>query len=204
MKKKAIHSGFLRCLINFIGSLLFVLLIAFALVLPWWEQNQFYQEKIDKLADQIRHSDAVAATIPALEQRLAALRANKELDAYYIDAADGSMGGIALQRLVEGFARAAKEVNINTEQVLPPEDMPSAIKVGVRLRLGCSIDALWQMLYDIEKSKPVLIIPTFTVRPMRQGPRRRYPRSMPQPEQDLNQDITVNMDVYGYIRRRTT
>lgn len=200
--KKAYSS--LRCLGNFIGTLLFLVSISSALVLPWWERDVFYQEKIDKYSEQIQRFDAVAATIPTLEQRLADLRANKELDAYYIEAIDGSMGGIALQRLIEGFAREAKEVNINTAQVLPPEEQPSAIKVGVRLRFNCSIEALWQMLYAIENSKPILIISTITIRPMRQGSRRRYYRGDSQAQQEMMQDISVNMDVYGYVRRSTT
>lgn len=198
--KKVAYTG-IRCFGLFIGTLLFWLLILSALILPWWERNLFYEREIEELSEQIKRFDAVAATIPDLEKNLAELRANKELDAYYINATDGSMGGIALQKLVEDFIRAGKDTATNSAQVLPPEEQPSAIKIGVRVRFNCSTEALLQVLYDIENSKPVLIISNLTIRPMRQGSRRRF-RSDTQ--QDTLQELNVNMDIHGYIRRSTT
>jgi general secretion pathway protein M len=197
--KKVAYTG-IRCIGIFIGTLLTWLLVASLLIIPWWERNVFYQEKIMELSEQIQRFNTVAATIPALEKTLAELRANKELDAYYIKAVDGSMGGIALQKLVEDFIRNSKDTATSSAQILPPEEQPTAIKIGVRVRFSCSTDALWQILYDIEQSKPALIITDLTIRPMRQGPRRRRQGVF----QDTVQELTVNMDISGYIKRNST
>jgi len=180
-----------HCLGRLGAVLLLFLLLVLAVVLPWRQRDALYQDGIDKHVEQLRRYGALIATLPTLEHRLAALRDNKELDASYVGATDSSLGGIALQRRVEDFVRAAS-VNLSSVQVLPPEEQPSATRVGVRLRFGCSVDALWRLLYDLESSKPLLVITTLNVRVMRQGPRRPG---------DTTPDLNVNMDVYGYIRR---
>ena len=192
------HAG-IRCLGIFGGGLLLSLLLLIAIILPWQEANSFYQGQITQLSDRLKHLNNLIATIPKLEQRRSSLHTNKNLDTYYISATDGATGGIALQQRVEEFA---KEVNVplSSVQVLAPEDQPFATKVGLRLRFGCSTDALWQLLYMIESSKPLLIITAITVRVMRQGPRHRYFNGT----EDTTPDLDINMDLYSYIKRVTT
>lgn len=187
----------IRCLGIFTGIIVMLVLLVLGAVLIWQERDTFYQDKIDKLADQLRRFKGVIATIPTLEKHLADLQSNKDLDAYYLGAADGAMAGIILQRRIEDFARAVG-VSLSSVQVLPPEDQPAATKIGIRLRFGCSAEALWQLLYDIEGSKPLLTIPVITIRSMHQGGQRRSYRNS---EDGGTPDLNINMDIYGYIRR---
>jgi len=188
------RKGAAHCLGKIGAVLLLLVLLVLAVALPWRQRNAFYEDEIEKRTEQLRRYGALIATLSTLERRQGALRENKELDGYYVGAVDSSLGGIALQRRIEDFVRAAG-VNLSSVQVLPPEDQPSATRVGVRLRFGCSMDALWRLLYDLESSKPLLVVATLNVRVMRQGVRR------PGVVQDQTPDLNVNMDVYGYLRR---
>ena len=192
-------STWLLCIARFGSALLVLAVLILGLVLPWQERNHFYQDRIDQLTDQLSRFNKLIAALPALEQQLTNLKTNKELDEYYLPAKDGNLGGIVLQRRIEEFVRAAN-VTIISAQVLPPEEQPTAIKVGLRLRFGCSIEALWQIVYTVESNKPFLIIPVLTVRAMRQSPIRQMPGMPP----DTTPDLNVNMDIYGYIRRSAT
>jgi general secretion pathway protein M len=185
-----------HCFWRFIAALLLLLLLILAVALPWQERHAFYQDRIEEHTAKLRRYHALIATLPILEHRLAALRSDKNVDAYYITATDSASGGIALQRRIEDIVRALG-FSLSSVQVLPPEDQPFATRMGVRLRFGCSVDALWRLLYDIESSTPLLVIPALTVFSFFFFFFFFFFFLAP----DMTPDLNVNMDVYGYIRR---
>ncbi|KOR28183.1 hypothetical protein TI04_11615 [Achromatium sp. WMS2] len=178
-----------------------ILAIVFALALPLYKLNLNYDEQIADLSNNLGRFRALAASVPRLEHQLNMLYKNKNLDAYYITANGSASGGIALQRLIEEIIHRLK-VTTNSIQVLPAQDLDAITQLSVRLNFSCSIDALWQLLYDIESSEHILIINSLSIRAM---PKRHIQRQVPGTEPSAEPALlNVGMDVYGYIRREST
>jgi hypothetical protein len=127
-----------------------------------------------------------------LESQHQALKSNKELAGFYLNAADPSLAGVELQRYIEDHVKATGG-SLVSAQILPPEDEGAVLKIGVRLRLRGFPDDLRRLLYLVETSKPLLFIPRLSVLANRgaQRPSRSNPNDM----------LNINVDVHGYIRK---
>ena len=100
---------------------------------------------------------------------------------------------MALQRRIESIVAGAG-ASLTSIQILPAEAQGSLYKVAVRGRLSASTEALEQILYEIESSQPLLFVPKLNIRALRNT--RRLPG-----RSEWDDQMTVNLDVFGYIRR---
>jgi hypothetical protein len=183
-----------RCLVG-LGILFALVLVVFlGLVAPWLQRNHMYREAIVTRTDQLERYLGLIDTLPNIQSQLDQLKNTSGLDAYYLAATEPSLAGVALQRRVEGFVSGAG-ASLTSIQILPAETQGATLyKVAIRARLSASTEALKQVLYDIESSKPLLFVPKLNIRALRNARRLRRGRAW-------DDQMTVNMDVFGYIRR---
>lgn len=181
-----------RCLVALGLTLALVLILVAGLVIPWRERDQFYDEAIETHGGQLQRYLSIIATLPELNERLQAVRANREIRAYYLEATDPSLAGVELQRYIQDFVRASGGT-LASAQILPVEDDGGTPRVGVRLRLRAFPDDLHRLFHRIETSKPLLFITRLSV----QAPRRNQRPSRSNPGDMLN----LNLDVFAYMRK---
>lgn len=181
-----------RCLAALAGLILVVALVVLVVALPWLRQHQFYQDSIDTRAGQLERFLSIIAGRGDVEAQQQALKANKEIATFYLNASDPSLAGVELQRRIEESVKATGG-SLVSAQILPPEDEGPVMKIGVRLRLRGFPDDLRKLLYRLEISKPLLFVPRLSVLANRgaQRPTRANPNDM----------LNVNVDVHGYIRK---
>ena len=187
-----------RCLGGLAVLLALSLILVLAMVLPWKARMTVYDEEIEQRNRQLAGYKRVISTLPSLREQLESAREARRRDAFYIAVTDPSLGGIALQRLMEDLVTAAG-ANLTSIQVLGLQQEESASRVGVRLRFTGPTEALQKLVYGIESNQPALFIGTSNIRSLRQRRPRRAARNEPQKETIVD-ELNVNMDVYGYIR----
>ena len=182
-----------RCLPALVVLVLGLLLIIVGLVLPWLEKNSEYTREILLHHRQLQAYDRQIASLPALQEAIATQGANRAMDVYYVDAADASLGGITLQRLVEQLVGEAGGT-MTSIQILPPFQQGVLTRVGVRLRLQITSAMLQQILYGIESHEPLLFVDKLNIRSLQRRSRGR------QNSQDQATQLNINLDVMAYIR----
>jgi len=175
-----------------------LLILSLALVLPWVERMDKYEEAIGQRNRELSGYMRVIGTLPSLRQRLESIRSSREQDAFYLDAADPSLGGIALQRRIEEMM-AVSGGKLTSIQIMPAQNEGSATRIIVRLRFNGSTEELQKLIYGIESNQPALFIGTTNIRALRRPARRARGGRQPQ-VQNARSGLNVNLDVYGYIR----
>ena len=190
---KALSASVPRCLAAMLALALVLLLVVLGVLLPWLEQNDEYNRQILLRNRQLKGYERQIAALPALRKELGELDANRTMDTYYLDASDASLGGVTLQRHIEGVIADAGGT-MTSIQILPPQQEGQLTRISVRLRLQVQSDSLRQILYGIESSEPLLFVEKLNLRSL-----HRRARSKPAAQKDVTQ-LNANMDVYGYIR----
>ncbi len=182
-----------RCLLALSATGLGLLLMVLGLLLPWLEQNSDYDRQILLRNRQLTGYERQIATLPALQQELVAMASNQSMAAYYVDAPDASLGGVALQRLIEQLTGESGGT-MTSIQILPAQQEGRLMRIGVRLRLQVTADGLQRVLYGIEAREPLLFVDKLNVRSMYRAKR--------QGREPANQGVqlNVNLDVFGYVR----
>jgi general secretion pathway protein M len=186
------------CLAALTVLLALLLVVSLALVLPWVERMNKYEEEVGRHNQQMSGFTRVINTLPSLQARLDAMRANREQDVFYLDAANPSLGGIALQRRIEELM-AVSGGTLTSIQIMPAQQEASATRITVRLRFNGSTEELQKLLYGIESNQPALFVGTTSIRALRR-PVRRTPGRQQVQVQRAQSDLNVNLDVHGYIR----
>lgn len=181
-----------RCLLVLAVVLTLALALVAGVVIPWQKRNQFYDEAMETYGEQLQRHLSIMATLPELQRRLQAIRANKNIRTYYLESKDPSLAGVELQRYIEGFVKTSGGT-LSSAQILPAEDDSGTSRVGVRLRLRAFPDDLHRLFHRIETSKPLLFITRLSV----QAPRRNQRLSRGNPSDMLN----LNLDVFAYMRK---
>ena len=183
-----------RCVLA-LGAVLGVLLLLLAgTVLPWLQRSAMYDQVIEDRQNQLERYLGLIETLPGLEAQLQRVKQAQGLDAYYLAATDPSLGGVALQRLFEDMTGAAG-ANLTSIQILPVEEMGGLTKVSVRARVSSNTEQLSRLLYTLETSEPLLFVPQINLRSLRGARRTKAGTSR------WSDELNVNLDVFGYIRR---
>lgn len=83
---------------------------------------------------------------------------------------------------------------LTSTQVLPSKTEDDITRITVKVRMNGTIDLLRRVLYDIEMSKPLMIVEEIDIRPIR-GRRNRKTRKI-EPSNKMN----VNFQVTSFMR----
>lgn len=177
------------------------LVLALGVAWPWLDGMDALTEEIEVARDQLQRYQRLVATLPGLRAELEQVNNNQDFKAFYFDGATSALAGATLQQRVQDIVKAADARLVST-QILPqaPDEQPP--KIQVRIQMQGSTDALLEVLYQIEASRPFLFVGQVSIRSMVQPERpvsdtRRRParRAMPTAPPE---DLTVRLDIYGF------
>ena len=102
---------------------------------------------------------------------------------------------------MQDLVKAAGARLVST-QILPqtPDEQPP--RVQVRIQIQGSTDALFELLYQIEASRPFLFVDQVSirsmVRPQAQADNRRTRQARRARFMRQAEDLTVRLDIYGF------
>ena len=135
-----------------------------------WSAWHFRDEDIDRARDQLARYQRLVATLPSLRAELEAVNNNQDFKAFYFAAQTPALAGATLQQNVQDIVKAAGSRLVST-QILPatPNEQPPTVRV--RIQLQGSTDQLFEVLYQLEQSRPFLFVDQVSIRSMAQPER---------------------------------
>ena len=183
-----------RCTLLWLVVLLVPVGLMAGIGLPWYQRVTDLDARIDGASEQIQRYQRLLAGIPRLRAELERERNNEDVKAYYFDAPTEALAGAQLQSAVQGMVQTAGAKLVNS-QFLPAEAKAQPPRVGLRAQIQGDTNALLEILFDIEQARPFLFVDQLSVRSTTRRDRRR---SSKEPQPQVQQELTIRIDVFGY------
>lgn len=180
-----------------IGLLTIVILILFfVLILPLISLGQNYSEQKEDLTFRLQRYKRIIASKDNIIENAENIRHQYNTQGYLSTHDTASLASANLQTFIKNsVAKAGGQ--LTSTQTLPTKSEKVFNRISVKLRLIASIDELRNILYEVEKAKPVITIEQLEIRPVR-SKRNRRTRKL-EPTNKLN----INFQVSSYMRRKT-
>ncbi len=198
LRETGVGARLAGCLLAWGLAVLIPLLLALGVGWPWLDRMGTLAEDIEGAQDQLHRYQRLVATLPGLRAELDRVNSDQDFKAFYFDAATLSLAGATLQQRVQDMVKAAGARLVST-QILPQTLGEQPPKVQVRIQLQGSTDALLEILYQLEASRPFLFVGQVSIRsmvqPARGNPRNRRARAR---RAVPPEDLTVRLDIYGF------
>lgn len=174
-----------------IAVILFIIMILVVpLVSAGFEYNETKQDlafRLKRFKGVIASKDKVFANAEKIKQQFAGQQ-------YFSDRETVALASADLQKFIKTTISAAGG-QLTSTQVLPSKTTEDDItRITVKVRMNGSIEDLRTVLYEIEMSKPLMIVEELDVRPVR-GRRNRKTRKI-EPSNKMN----VNFQVASFMR----
>lgn len=163
-------------------------LLAVLVAVPLWLAHRHYDEALDDMDRRLTRYERLAAARPALERKLAAVRA---IDSrrYFLRASAASLASAEMQERVRQFVEAAGG-RIISVQVGQPRDEGRFRQVTVTLQLNANTQALRKILLTMESSEPYVFVDSLMVR-------AQVPPGYKAPP-GFEPEMFIQLDVSGY------
>jgi len=143
-----------------LGVLALILLLASAPFLrAEWAQEKIQQDRVDLLS--LRGQLASEVAQRKADHDLNESGSNTKL---LLDGETTGISGANLQRLIGEIVRAHGG-SAKSFQVLPPETEDTLIRIALSLSISVDMDALRDILYDIEAGTPMIFIDDISIKP---------------------------------------
>lgn len=162
-----------------------------ALVLPIWTSYLDNRDAIAQLEDSIARYSRLSTRVDALRTVVADLEQTDSLNRYVLDQESAPLAAAALQDRVKSVVTGSGGTLTST-QVLPAVAAQGFERIIVNVRMAVSIDALQQVLYELENHLPYLLIDDLIIL-SRSAARQRQTGK----RADL---LDVRFNLYGYMR----
>jgi general secretion pathway protein M len=187
----------LYCVIAWTLVVLVPLSILAAVALPWLGRAGALDESISATQDQLLGYRRIVATLPVLRAELEKVNSNQDFRAFYFSAPTPALAGAELQRKVQEIVSAAQGRLIST-QLLPEEKDEQPARVRLRTQIQGSTDALLQVLYGIEESRPFLFVEQVSVRSSARPEQPESGRPVRRAAVMEAGELTVRLDIFGF------
>lgn len=182
-------------------ALLLLALAVFAghrlVVAPVMDAYAEADQTIERNRELLQRYRRLAAERPALGQLVGEQEALLADAAGYLVGPSDALAAAELQNRVKELVEAADGTLRSTQSLRRNDkDDPAAPahRAAVRVSFTVDIEALAEVLYQLETGEPYLFVEEVTIRELRERRRRR--RDDPEPKPMLD----VSLDVYGYLR----
>jgi general secretion pathway protein M len=189
------------CLLAWALLLLVPVGLGFGVGWPWLERMSYRDEDIASARDQLVRYQRLVATLPILRAELEAVNNNQDFKAFYFAAQTPALAGATLQQNVQDIVKATGSRLVST-QILPPTPNEQPPAVRIRIQLQGSTAQLFEILYQLEQSRPFLFVDQVSIRSMAQPERPVVPernrQSRRPPSRPDTEDLTVRLDIFGY------
>lgn len=183
-----------------VGLLVVVLVVVYFLGIHWWfvAPQLAIGSQMDDLREQQQRFAAIVSEKPAIQKRLAQVRAYEAKNQAFLKQTDAAAASASLiQRVADVIQKNDPEGGrCSTQQSTPlrseAKDEPYQ-SVSVRVRMTCDIETTSALLYDLEQGKPFLFVEEMRI----------YERARFYPGRGQQQDsqLQVQFTITGYMRK---
>lgn len=179
-----------------IGLLVLVcLLVVMLLVVPIASKGQEYYETKQDLAFRLKRFKQVIASKDAVLSKIAEARKEFQAQGYFNTQQTESLASAEIQQfLKKSISTAGGE--LTSTQVLPIKKEQSFTRITVKVRMTGDMEALRSVLYEIETSKPLVLVEQLDIRPVR-GKRNRKTRKI-----EMTGKLNINFQVASFMREK--
>lgn len=185
------------CLLAWSAAILIPGGLLLGIGLPWHQQMAELDAETESVVDQIQRYERLLATIPRLRTELERERNNEEVKAFYFNASTAALAGAQLQGTIQEMVQAAGARLVNS-QFLPAEPNEQPPRVRIRAQVQGDTEALLDVLYNIEQARPFLFVDQLSVRSTSRRERRDRRQRGDSPPPQVQQELTIRLDVFGY------
>jgi general secretion pathway protein M len=134
---------------------------------------------------------AVAAELPALRARLAALSAAARTRKITLDGASDAIASANLESRIDALA-AAVGTTVGSTESLPAKALGPYRRIGLRVVLSGSYETLVRLLAALDRTSPPLVVDDLEIHGM------FLPRGAPQ-----NSALNISLNLYGFRNSAT-
>ena len=170
-----------------------ILSIALFLILPlvssWIEYNETKQD----LAFRLKRYKEVIASKDKVYDNAETIKQQYDEQEYFSDRETVALASADLQKFIKTTISATGG-QLTSTQVLPSKTEEDITRIIIKVRMNGKIEHLRSILYEIEMSKPLMIVEELDIRPVR-GRRNRKTRKI-EPSNKMN----VNFQVASFMR----
>ncbi len=154
----SLQGGKLKDRLAAVALLLMVVgLIAVLLVRPLWSRYASNRDLIADLEHRVARFESIATRQEALEQQLASVRRNINLDELTLQADSATLAAADLQERVKAAVQAAGG-SLTSTQILEPERVNTFDRVSVNVRMTGTTPSVQKSLYVLESGRPILMV----------------------------------------------
>ncbi len=164
-------------------------------VRPMTEQYLHYRQSIDQSQDLLGQYGRLGASLPALQSQLDELDRRRVSAGTQLQGASDALVAADLQNRIKGIVDA-RGGQLTSTQILAAKDEAELRRIGIRVQMTATVDALYQIFYDLESGKPFLFLDNIDIRQRRARRRRK--------EAADDSNLAVRFDIYGYLRTEAT
>jgi Tfp pilus assembly protein PilO len=147
-----------------LGLLLAVLATAWLTVAA--PLRSFYTDREEQVVQRralLRKLDSLAAELPTLKARVATLRGSIDKNRVTLDGASDAIASALLQGHIEQDAALAG-VTLGSTEILPTQAQGEYRRIGLRLMISGSYEALTKFLSELETAAPPLVVSEMQIR----------------------------------------
>ncbi len=169
---------------------LFVILIV---IMPLINAGLDYNETKQDLAFRLKRYKEVIASKDKVMANAENVKRQYAEQEYFNTRETEALASADLQKFIKTAISAAGG-QLTSTQVLPSKTEEDITRITVKVRMNGTIEHLRRVLYDIEMSKPLMLVEEMDIRPVR-GRRNRKTRKI-EPSNKMN----VNFQVVSFMR----
>ena len=178
-----------------LGLLFTVLLVVFLLlIMPVISMGLEFNESKSELVFRIQRLNRVIASKGAIIENSRKIRQQHEQQGYFNTNNTEALASADLQKIIKASISSVGG-QLTSTQALPSKKNDGFTRVSVKVRMTGSIEVLRSVLYEIEKSTPLIVIEQLDIRPVR-GKRNRKTRKI-EPSSKLN----INFQAASFMRK---
>lgn len=175
-----------------LGSLVVVLVAACILIaIPWWMQWRTYQDTAMEAAERIARYRILIDKRDSFAAQLRQLAERPRERGFFIQADNPELVAADLQQRIKEMITKADGTLVSIQSLSGGSDGPVR-KIEIKVRMKGDVEALAKVLFDIERSTPVLMVEDLSIRSRRTVRGRRSDRVE-------GYSLDVNFRVVGYM-----
>ena len=156
--------------------------------------HEFYETK-QNLAFRLKRFKQVIASKDAVLNKISEAREEFQAQGYFSTKQTESLASAEIQQFLKKTISTASG-ELTSTQVLPIKQEESFTRITVKVRMTGDMEALRSVLYEIETSKPLVLIEQLDIRPVR-GKRNRKTRKI-----EATGKLNINFQVASFMREK--
>lgn len=163
---------------------------------PLIARHQLYEDSIARSQELVQRYRRIGGGLAALESQLAEARQRLSPEGLYLEAASDALVAAQLQNRVKAIIEDGGG-NLTSTETVPARDEGDFRRIGIRLKLTTTIEALQEVLHELESARPYLFIDEVDLR-------TRATRRRKQKSSQGESTLTVSFELFGYTRGGTS